>query len=202
MSAAEPVRSVAVWDPYVRIGHWIAGAAFLVSYATGGEPRWLHTLTGYTLILYVALRLAWGFVGPEHARFSSFVRSPVRAARYLLDLLRGRAQRHVGHSPAGGAMIVLLLVTLLATTSAGMMLYALHDGDGPLAGIVASEPPAAGAESPRLEFWEETHEVLANLTLLLVLLHTAGVITASIAHRENLVRAMITGRKRRDSPAD
>jgi cytochrome b len=197
VSVVEPVGSVAVWDPYVRIGHWIAGAAFLVSYASGGEPRWLHTLSGYTLTLYVLLRLIWGFVGPEHARFTSFVHSPVRAARYLVDLLRGRAQRHIGHSPAGGAMIVMLLVGLLATTGAGMILYALHDGAGPLAGIVASEPPGDGADSPRLEFWEETHEVVANVTLLLVLLHTAGVITASIAHRENLVRAMITGRKKR-----
>jgi cytochrome b len=202
MSAVGPVGSIAVWDPYVRIGHWLAAAAFLVSYASGGEPRWLHTLTGYTLILYVVLRLIWGFAGPEHARFSGFVRSPGRATRYLFDLLRGRAQRHVGHSPAGGAMIVLLLVALMATTSAGLMLYALHDGAGPLAGIVASELPAAGAESPRLEFWEETHEVLANIALLLVLLHTAGVITASIVHRENLVRAMITGRKRRHLPSD
>jgi cytochrome b len=202
LSAVDPVGSVAVWDPYVRIGHWLAGAAFLISYASGGEPRWLHTLTGYTLVLYVALRGIWGFVGPEHARFTNFVRSPGRAARYLLDLLRGRAQRHLGHSPAGAAMIVLLLISLLATTSAGMMLYALHDGGGPLAGVVGSEPPAEGAESPRLKFWEETHEVLANFTLLLVLLHTAGVITASIAHRENLVQAMITGRKRRDSASE
>lgn len=95
-------------------------------------------------------------------------------------------------------MIALLLVALAATTGAGMMLYALHDGAGPLAGIVAHAPPVPdGAQDPRLEFWEETHELVANLTLLLVLLHAAGVIAASIAHRENLVWAMITGRKRR-----
>ena len=90
------------------------------------------------------------------------------------------------------------LVGLPATTGAGLMLYALHDGAGPLASIVAQAPPLPdGAENPSLEFWEETHELVANLTLLLVLLHVAGVIVASIAHRENLVWAMITGRKRR-----
>ena len=187
-----------VWDPFVRVSHWIVVAAFLTAYLTGGEPRLVHTLAGYTLAGYVVLRLVWGLVGPPHARFASFVRSPGRAARYLVDLLRGRAGRHVGHSPAGGVMIVLLLLALAATTGAGMTLYALHDGAGPLAGIVASAPSLPeGAEDPRVEFWEETHEILANLTLLLVLLHTAGVAAASIAHRENLVRAMITGRKRR-----
>lgn len=189
---------VSVWDPFVRVAHWIVVAAFLTAYITGGEPRALHTIAGYTLACYVVLRVVWGFVGPPYARFSSFVRSPARAARYLIDLLRGRAKRQLGHSPAGGVMIVLLLVGLAATTGAGLMLYALHDGAGPLASVVAQAPPLTdGAENPRLEFWEETHELVANLTLLLVLLHVAGVIAASIAHRENLVWSMITGRKRR-----
>jgi len=192
---------VDVWDPFVRVAHWVVVAAFLLAYLTGGEPRVVHTFAGYTLVIYVALRVVWGFVGPPHARFSNFVSSPARAARYLVDLLRGRSARHIGHSPAGGLMIVFLLLALAATTTAGMTLYALHDGAGPLAGIVASatplglaEEPEAG-EDPRVEFWEEIHELLANVTLLLVLLHVVGVITASIAHRENLVRAMITGRK-------
>jgi cytochrome b len=192
-------RSIAVWDPFVRLAHWIVVAAFLTAYITGGEPRGIHTAAGYLLAAYVVLRVVWGFVGPEHARFASFVRSPIGAISYLLNLPRGRAARHVGHSPAGGLMIVLLLLALAATTSVGMMLYALHDGEGPLAGVVATEtpaPPAGGPEDPRVEFWEEAHELLANLTLLLVLLHIGGVVVASIAHRENLVKAMITGRKR------
>jgi cytochrome b len=188
---------VYVWDPFVRIAHWVVVVAFVVAYITEGEPRAVHTVAGYTLAVYVLLRVVWGFVGPENARFTSFARSPVSALKYLLDLLRGRASRRIGHSPAGGMMIVLLLLALAATTSAGMMLYALHDGAGPLAGIVERGTPAAeGEDEAREAFWEETHEVLANLTLLLVLLHTAGVVVASIAHRENLVKAMVTGRKR------
>lgn len=190
---------VEVWDPFVRVAHWIVVAAFFTAYATGGEPRIVHTLAGYTLAVYVVLRVVWGFVGPRHARFANFVRSPARAGRYLVDLLRGRARRHLGHNPAGGVMIVLLLLALAATTGAGMMLYALHDGAGPVSGFFTRALPLPdGTKHPRLDFWEETHELAANLTLLLVLLHTAGVIAASIAHRENLVRAMITGRKRRE----
>jgi cytochrome b len=192
--------SVRVWDPFVRIGHWVLVAAFIVAYISEGEPRALHTFAGYAVAIYVVARIAWGFVGPQTARFGSFVTSPARALRYLVDLPRGRAARHLGHSPAGGWMVLLLLAGLLATTGAGLMLYALHDGGGPLAGVVrTATAPAEGREDPRVEFWEEAHELAANLTLLLVLLHVAGVATASRAHRENLVLAMLTGNKR---PAD
>jgi cytochrome b len=190
---------VRVWDPFVRIGHWAVVVAFCVAYFTKGEPRVVHTYAGYTLATYVVLRVLWGFIGPEHARFRNFVRSPSSAVRYLADLVRSRAPRHVGHSPAGGVMIVLLLISLAGTTGAGMTLYALHDHAGPLAALVASADDAAGTtadDEAREEFWEETHELLANVTLLLVLLHIAGVIVASRAHRENLVKAMITGDKR------
>jgi cytochrome b len=154
---------VSVWDPFVRVSHRVVVAAFLTAYVTGGEPRLVHTLGGYSLAGYGVLRLVWGLVGPPHARFASFVRSPTRAARYLVDLLRGCAHRHVGHSPAGGVMIVLLLLAPAARTGAGMMLYALHDGAGPLAGIVASASPVpGGAEDPRLEFWDD-HRAQAAL---------------------------------------
>jgi cytochrome b len=202
-SAENGGREVRVWDPFVRIAHWVVVAAFCVAYVTQGEPRAVHTYAGYTLAIYVVLRVLWGFIGTEHARFRGFVRSPVSAARYFVDLLRSRARRHLGHSPAGGVMIVLLLASLAATTGAGMTLYALHDNAGPLAAWVGSANDAQGPaaeEEAREEFWEETHELLANVTLLLVLLHTAGVIVASRAHRENLVKAMITGNKRPISP--
>jgi cytochrome b len=193
---------VRVWDLFVRIGHWTLVVAFFVAYVTEGEPRAVHTFAGYAIAVYVLARIGWGFVGPQRARFADFLVSPGRALRYLADLPRGRSKRHLGHSPAGGWMVVLLLASLLATTSAGLMLYALHDGAGPLAGFVTTAPrgedsddPTDG-EDPRVERWEEIHEVLANVTLLLVLLHVAGVVAASRAHRENLVRAMVTGDKR------
>lgn len=196
MSADNQSPTVRVWDPMVRVGHWLLVAAFATAYITEGEVMPLHAWAGYTIATVVILRVAWGFLGTPHARFRSFARSPVAAYRYLVDMIRGRARRHIGHSPAGAVMVFMLLACLAATCSAGLVVYAIEEQAGPLVFL-------AGAVSEEVgEVWEEAHEILANLTLFLVILHVAGVIAASITHRENLVRAMVTGRKRApESPA-
>jgi cytochrome b len=201
MNMPSKVATTRVWDVFVRVGHWLLVIAFAVAYFSEGEPRTVHTVAGYVVAAYVLARVLWGFVGSPHARFASFVASPAGALRYLKTLVQRRAPRHLGHSPAGGLMVLMLLASLAATTAAGLMLYAVHDGAGPLAGMVAEQLPAVGTprgerESPRAEFWEELHEVRANLTLALVILHLGGVALASWAHRENLPRAMVTGDKR------
>ena len=204
MSDSTKHRMIPVWDAFVRVGHWVLVIAFAIAYLTEGEPRGVHTVAGYVIATYALARIVWGFVGPGYARFANFVGSPVGAVRYLVDLVRRRAPRHLGHSPAGGLMVLLLLASLAATTTAGLMLYAVHDGAGPLAGLVEGPATQGGAasgrvehgESPREEFWEELHEALANFTLVLVILHVAGVLVASWAHGENLPRAMVTGKKR------
>lgn len=197
---------IRVWDPLVRIGHWVLVAAFATAYLTEGEPPWLHVWAGYAIAAIVALRVLWGFVGPRHARFSDFVTGPGRAFSYLRDLVLGRAERHVGHSPAGGVMVVALLAALATTAFTGMGTLAVEEGRGPLAGIVA--PASQNAVSAVRDddeheehgegagLWKEVHELAANLTLILVLLHVGGVVVASLAHRENLVQAMVTGDKR------
>lgn len=201
-------RLVRVWDPMIRIGHWVLVAAFAAAYLTEGEPQWLHTFAGYAIAATVALRILWGFVGPRRARFTDFLTGPGCVLGYLRDLLSGRAVRHLGHSPAGGAMTLALLVALAITALSGMATLAVEEGQGPLAGIVTSASLPAWAEEDDDhgeygehgdgggEAFEEIHEVAANVTLLLIVLHVAGVAWASRAHGENLVRAMIDGRKR------
>jgi len=198
--------SVTVWDRFVRVGHWLLAGGFLVAYLTEDDLLTPHVWAGYLTLAIVVLRVGWGFIGTPHARFSDFVYSPRLIFSYLRDLLRGRARRYLGHSPAGAAMVYALLIGVLLTGASGVMVYAYDKHAGPLAGVVASQyrdmtrSDRHRAYERAEDFWEETHEVLANLTLFLVVLHLGGVALASVAHRENLVRAMVTGRKRVEPP--
>lgn len=203
MAAQRDPSMVRVWDPFVRIGHWVLVGMFATAYLTEGEPQWLHTSAGYVIAATVGLRILWGLVGPRRARFSDFVTGPGRVLAYLRGLISGRAERHIGHSPAGGAMTVALLLALALTALSGMATLAVEEGQGPLAGIVTTDAVPSWAmededdhEGEGGEAFEEIHEVAANATLLLILLHLAGVFWASRVHGENLVRAMIDGRKR------
>lgn len=202
-------ETIKVWDPLVRIFHWSLVAAFAIAYLTGEEESALHVWSGYAVLGLVLFRLVWGVVGTRHARFTDFVYRPAYVIAYAKTFIAGRAERYIGHNPLGGLMVVALLVSLLATAGSGLLVYGTQ-GEGPLAGMMASSTaPAARADERgyRLqaeghdeehegeEIWEEVHELFANLTLLLVGLHIVGVIASSLMHGENLVRAMITGRK-------
>ena len=210
-SASTRPSRVYVWDPAVRVGHWALVAAFAVAYFSAeeeaGGPDPLHVWGGYIVGVIVVLRVLWGFVGPRHARFSDFIYGPIKAIIYLRDLLYGRGRRYLGHSPAGGAMVITLLVCLAATVATGIMAYG-EEGKGPLAAVMSDEvnPSSTGAGhsgaaktggEPEESAIGDLHGLLANITVALVVAHLFGVAVASFVHRENLVFAMITGRKRR-----
>jgi len=188
MNNAEQVK---VWDPLVRIFHWSLVAAFAVAYFSS-EDEWLglHSVAGYIVLALVLFRLVWGFVGPRHARFSDFLYRPSAVMQHLKQVLSLRAPRYIGHNPAGGAMIVALLVSLLITTVFGLAVYGAEEGAGPLAAALA------GVSKSRAHALEEIHEFFANFTVVLIFAHVAGVVLESLLHRENLVRAMFTGYKR------
>jgi cytochrome b len=197
MDVSARAIEVRVWDPLIRVIHWLVAAIILVDWLTD-EPRWMHSWLGYLAGALVVLRVVWGFAGPENARFASFVRGPRIVLDYLAGLIRFSSKRYLGHSPAGGAMIVALLIMIVATVGTGMANLAAERGEGPMSGVIAKvDRPARvpGQRRPPL-FMKEVHETVANITLVLVVLHLCGVALASFAHRENLVRAMITGRKR------
>ena len=217
MTSSETLRtttrpaSTLVWDPLVRFGHWALVAAFAVAYLSAeeeaGGPDPLHVWGGYVVGAIVVVRVMWGFVGPRHARFSDFVRSPLVALGYFRDLFYGRARRYVGHSPAGGAMVIALLVCLAATVTTGLMAYG-EQGKGPLAAVLVTGANANSNEAGQRALAKtgeeksestigELHGLMANITVALVVAHIFGVAVASIVHKENLVLAMITGRKRR-----
>lgn len=175
-ASEEPVqRAVLVWDAPVRVFHWLMALSFAGAWLTAESERWqqVHVTLGYTMAGLVAFRLIWGLVGPRHARFSSFVRGPAAVARYLGAALRGRPEHHTGHNPAGAIAIVALLVLAAAVTATGWANF--NDLGG--------------------HWLEEVHEAAATLMLAVVGVHLAGVLLGSWLHRENLVGAMITGRK-------
>jgi cytochrome b len=187
---------IKVWDPLVRVGHWLLATAVIIAWFVD-EPLWLHSWLGYIAIALVLVRIVWGFIGPDYARFASFVRGPWVAFGYFNDLIRFSSKRYLGHSPAGAVMIIALLVMVAVTAITGMASLAATRGEGPFAGVITKvERPNAEGDQDLLI--EEVHETAANITMVLVLLHIAGVALASFAHRENLVAAMITGRKRPD----
>jgi cytochrome b len=170
-------QTVRVWDPVVRLCHWSLVAAFVIAWTTGDELQRLHEVAGYVIVGLLVIRVLWGFVGTTHARFSDLIYRPSTVISYLIDTARLRAKRYLGHNPAGGAMVITLLVMLAVTCATGIMM---------------TTDAYWGAE-----WMEESHEIAANLTVVLVGLHLAGVFVASIEHRENLAKAMITGRKSR-----
>ena len=178
---------IKVWDLPLRIFHWLLVAGFFVAYLTEDELLTIHVCAGYLVFGLLLFRLAWGFIGNEYARFSNFLCSPVKSVVYVKDVLALKAKRYLGHNPAGAAMIMLLLVSLLMTSITGFAIYGADQGAGPLVNIV-------GSSNEKL--WEEVHELFANFTLVLVFVHIIGVGVESFMHRENLAKAMWHGYKK------
>jgi cytochrome b len=248
--------SIKVWDPIVRIGHWTLVIAFLTAYFTEDDFMTQHIWAGYVVAIVICIRIIWGIIGSKHARFSDFIYRPSAISGYIKGLFQRKPQHYIGHNPAGGAMVIALLISILITVYSGLALYAVENNAGPLANIygnhsvasenqststntlisnaAASENESNESEADEVlehktndsmlkenggkegfggtghsvyngkytskneqaeEFWEGLHEFFANFTLLLVILHVGGVILSSRIDKENLVKAMITGRK-------
>lgn len=171
-----------VWDPFVRFFHWSQALLVAVSWLTADTLKTVHKASGYAIALLLAARVIWGFIGTRHARFSDFLHGPRVLARYLGLLWQGKEPRHLGHNPAGGAMVLALILTVGATA---------------LTGWLQTTDAFWGSDA-----MEEGHEALATLILILVVFHLGGVLLASLRHRENLVHAMLDGRKRPLTPED
>jgi len=180
---------IKVWDPLVIFFHWSLVSAFVIAYITEDDFLTIHSWAGYLILALLVIRIIWGFIGSHYARFSHFVYSRENIMQFLKDTLHFRAKRYLGHNPAGGAMVILLIISLLITSVSGIFLLGAEENAGPIAHWFVQ------AEG----FWgnalEEVHEFFANFTLFLVLIHIAGVIVESLIHKENLVSSMLTGFK-------
>jgi cytochrome b len=172
---------VRVWDLPTRVFHWSLALSFFGAYllAESERVRHLHVMFGYTVLALVLFSLVWGFLGTRYARFRSFAFGPHAVVDHLKGLARRDVREHAGHTPAGSWAIWLMLLLALITAVSGYLYFNEIGG----------------------EAMEEVHEVAANAWLLVVFVHVAGVIVSSVAERQNLARAMVTGYKRLGSAA-
>ena len=173
-------ETVPVWDIVVRVTYW-TGVLGVLGAALTEDFLGVHEWLGYAAIAALSLRILWGFAGTRYARFSQFMRSRGETLRYAVLLAAFREPRYLGHNPLGGWMIAVLIAMVLMAGLTGWLALEVF----------------AGAE-----WMEEVHEIFANGLLLLVVLHVAGVIFTSLHHGENLVKAMLNGRKRAPGPRD
>ena len=174
--------TVTVWDPLIRVFHWALVASFAIAWISAEEWDDLHEWAGYIAAGLVLVRVVWGLIGPGYARFGQFLRSPRVVAVYLREMLHHREPRYLGHNPAGGLMVVGLMMAMLGLSLTGW-LYTTSAFWGS-------------------EWLEVAHELLANTLLAMVGIHVAGVMLTSLRHGENLVRSMFNGKKRAAASGD
>ena len=171
-------QRILVWDLPTRVFHWSLALSFLGAYLSSESERYqaIHLALGYIFLGLIVFRLIWGFIGTTYARFSNFSFSPTTVVQYLQGLAQKKVQHYVGHNPAGAMAIFLLLGLGLAIG---------------VSGVVLEWEWLENLE----DFFAETHEITANLMVVIVFAHIAGVILSSYLHQENLARSMFTGYK-------
>lgn len=180
-------RAVLVWDAPLRLFHWLVAVLVAAAYATW-RLNWMdwHGWIGEALLALILFRLLWGLFGSDTARFSGFLASPRTVMRHIRTLLRREPDHQIGHNPAGGWVVALLLALLLAETLTG--LYVANDvaDVGPMTEMVPARLANAIAAA---------HGILWDALLALIVLHVLAIAAYAAAKGQNLLLPMITGRK-------
>jgi cytochrome b len=183
---------VKVWDVLVRLFHWTLVAGFAAAYLSAEMHKMaLHVWVGYALVALLLFRVVWGFTGNRYARFKSFIFTPRETLAYMRSVCGGQPKHYYGHNPAGALMVFALLALLLAIFGTGLVTLAVIDFEGPLL-FLANE-----VSDETAYLFRDAHDWMVNIALLLIPLHLLGVVSGSLQHKENLVRAMVTGMKQR-----
>jgi cytochrome b len=209
-AASEPP---ALWDPLVRISHWGIALVVLANYALNKAGGWVHVTLGWVGLTLLLLRLIWGVVGSKEARFSAFPPNPMAALRHVADLLKGKPKHYGSHNPAGAMMVYALWACLAFITFSGLVMTDFRTpmqqaqvestvANGDWSTLVQKSDEGDGEDKEgAMGVVKELHEVAANLVLLLVLLHVAGVFVEGRAMRRNLVAPMLLGQPRKGPKA-
>ena len=190
VSAGSKLRVVRVWDAPTRLFHWLLVILVAVSLYTGNvgglaEMDW-HMLSGYAILTLVAFRVVWGLIGSHHSRFRTFVRGPMAIGRYLVSFIRGPYRPTVGHNPLGGWSVVAMLAALLVQAVTG--LFANDD-------ILTEGPLASSVSEATSNTLTAVHELNALVLYGLIAVHIAAIAIYLVVKKQNLIAAMISGRK-------
>lgn len=173
------LTKTSVYDWPTRIFHWLFAFLFLGAYIivqTVDDESWLfslHMLAGLTLVFLLILRLVWGFIGTTYARFSSFRLNSAELFQYLKDAAIKKTKRYLGHNPASSYAAVIMFISAIGLGVTGILM----------------------AGGPENDFYKETHELLANVFLITVILHVGGIIFHQLRHRDGLWSSMLDGKK-------
>ncbi len=183
-----PNLMMRVWDAPTRLFHWAIVLLAVFSYVSV-KKEWieLHYLSGYTMLTMLLFRLVWGFIGSETSRFGKFLRSPTEGLRHLKTFHKREPDTEIGHNAAGGWMVLALLGVLAAQAGSGLFAGDPVDGGGPLMHLVSE---TTGKQLTRI------HVFNFNLILALTGLHVLAVLAYAAVKRHDLVRPMVTGKKR------
>ena len=168
-------QSILVWDVPTRVFHWLLVICFAGAWLSSESERlqMIHYAFGYSAIALVLFRLVWGLIGTKYARFTQFIKGPKQILSHFKDALSGNRHAIVGHNPAGGLVMVALMLIILLIGLTGYLSVKEYLGD----------------------FMSEAHEAIASLALALVIIHVAAAVIMSLLQKENLVRAMVNGKK-------
>lgn len=168
-------QEIKIWDLFTRIFHWSVVILFMLDFWVLEDDSPWHEWAGYAIGVLVLMRIVWGFIGSQHARFSSFFPTPARIRKHMADMKNRQFDHHEGHNPLGGAMVLLLLFMLVVITLSGwMQTWDMFWGE---------------------EWVEELHEISANVTMFLVLIHVCAVFIMTKVTGIPLLRTMLTGKR-------
>lgn len=173
------LNKTTVYDWPTRIFHWLFAFLFAVAYVIAvtvsdeSSLFTLHIMAGLTIGFILVLRIIWGFVGTTYARFSSFELHPIELIRYFKDAVVSKTKNYFGHNPASSYAAIIMFICAAGLTITGVMM-------------------TGGSES---DFYEETHELLANIFLITVIAHVVGIIYHQVKHRDSLWSSMFDGKK-------
>lgn len=168
-------QAILVWDVPTRVFHWLLVLCFAGAWLTSESERlqMIHYAFGYSAVALVLFRLVWGFVGTKYARFTQFLRGPNEMAGHIKSVLSSHQHSSPGHNPVGGIVMVGLMLIILLIGLTGYWSVKEFLGD----------------------FMSEAHEAIASIALGLAILHIAAAVIMSLLQKENLIRAMVNGKK-------